>query len=359
MKDLGLEQLLDCPVIPVTRKDRIVIVSDLHMGDGGKTDDFARNSGVFLDALTNYYYPRGYTLLLNGDIEELLRHRLARIQKAWPAIYRLFDDFRRSGRLIRLRGNHEIVSNGDGSPERFDGDSVQLDIAGQRMLVFHGHQGGTVNSGKYNHIIGLVLRVFANTFRIGNRSIAHNSRKKYQLERQVYDFSFSRGIVSIIGHTHRPLFESLSKSETIAYRIERLCRLYPRATENDRQRIRKTIQYLKQEYVKHPAKLRGLLVDSLYGSIVTPCLFNAGCGIGKKGMTALEIKNGKIFLVYWSSTGRTKRYRQYSEYKGARRFGADTFRLILRKKPLDYIFSRLQLIAGEARELPETLSERL
>jgi hypothetical protein len=46
----------------------------------------------------------------------------------------------------------------------------------------------------------------------------------------VYGFSSRRKIVSIIGHIHRPLFESLSKIDTLKYRIEQLCRHYPLAS---------------------------------------------------------------------------------------------------------------------------------
>jgi len=327
---------------------RLVILSDLHMGDGGRTDDFAKNALLVRDALEKYYLPRGFTLILNGDIEELLRNRLSGIQNAWPDIYSLFGQFRSAGRLVRLVGNHEIVSNPDGDADRFDGEALKLTYGGNTLLVFHGHQAGTINSGKYNRIIGFVLRFFANRLGIGNRSIAHDSRKKYQLERQVYDFSRREGIVSIIGHTHRPLFESLSKRESIGYRIERLCRKYSGSDAIVREQIRATIRTLKEEYRRSDKKNETRLVDSLYGEMLVPCLFNAGCGIGKKGVTALEIKKGKISLVYWSEINRTKKYLQYNEYRSARRVGVDSFRLILRRQPLSYIFSRISLVGDES-----------
>ncbi len=327
---------------------RIVILSDFHMGDGGRTDDFAKNALLVRDALEKYYFPRGFTLILNGDIEELLRNRLKGIQNAWPDIYSLFGQFRNAGRLIRLVGNHEIVGNSDGDPERFDGEAIRLTYGGNSLLVFHGHQAGTINSGKYNRLISFGLRFFANRLGIGNRSIAHDSRKKYQLERQVYDFSRREGIVSIIGHTHRPLFESLSKRESIGYRIERLCRNYSRADTTVREQIRATIRTLKEEFQRAEMKNETRLVDSLYGEMLVPCLFNAGCGISKKGVTALEIKKGKISLVYWSEINRTKKYLQYNEYRSAKRVGVDSFRLILRRQPLSYIFSRISLVGDES-----------
>ncbi len=334
--------------IVINDASKIVILSDLHMGDGGRMDDFAKNALLVRDALEKYYLPRGFTLVLNGDIEELLRNRLSGIQKAWPDIYSLFGRFKNAGRLVRLVGNHEIVAGPDGDPERFDGEALRLQYGADSILVFHGHQAGTFNSGKYNRAIGLVLRIFANRLGIGNRSIAHDSRKKYQLEKQVYDFSRREGIVSIIGHTHRPLFESLSKREAIGYRIERLCRRFSGADAAVRDQIRGTIRTLKEELRRSDKKNETRLVDSLYGEMLVPCLFNAGCGIGKKGVTALEIKKGKISLVYWSEINRTKKYLQYNEYRSARRVGVDSFRLILRRQPLSYIFSRISLVGDES-----------
>lgn len=322
-----LDDLLDAaPVRTLDAESRLVILSDMHLGNGRRNDDCLHNRDRLTAALTGYYLPKGYTLVLNGDIEELLRSRRDDIRQAWADLYRVFGEFRRQGRLVWLRGNHEILPGSHDRPataDGFDGEALRLDWKGRSFLVFHGHQAGLRNSGKYNRWIGLALRLFANPLGIGNRSVAHNSQKRFQVEKLVYDFSRQRGIASIIGHTHRPLFESLSKEEALGYRMEALCREFAGAGPADRERIKDHIGRIKQEYLARPRRRDRHLADTVYGRILTPCLFNSGCCIGKRGFTALEIRKGQLGLVFWSAGGRT----------------------VLRREDLDYIFARIELLS--------------
>lgn len=341
-----LEQLFAAaPEYRLKTYSRIVFLSDLHMGNGSRRDDFSKNAALLLKALESYYLPRGYTLILNGDIEELLRCRREDIQNSYVDLYRILDLFRGQKRLIWLQGNHEIVSGISERPYYMDGEAVRLRHASGTLFVFHGHQTGKLNSGKYNHLIGWFLRTFADRAGIGNFSIAHNSSKKFKLEKLVYDFSRNKQIVSIIGHTHRPLFESLSKNESLGYRIERLCRRYPGAGSDERKKIKMTIQKLKWQLLTRSRQR--YLSDNIYGDILVPCLFNAGCGIGRRGVTALEIKKGRLYLVYWSDKNRTQKFREYNEIRSLRMIDDQVFRFILRRERLDYIFSRIELLSKE------------
>jgi len=342
-----LKSLLSAaPRRPVGPEERIVILSDLHMGNGGRNDDFVHNGPLCLEALESFYFAKDFTLILNGDIEELLRNSKAEIEENWRPMYKLFARFRAKGRLIWLQGNHEILpaeNRGGGRPAWFDGESVVLEFPHGRVFVFHGHQAGVANSGRYNGLIGWCLRFFANSLGIGNRSIAHDSDKKYKLEKAVHDFSRAEGLVSIIGHTHRPLFESLSKKESQGIRIERMCRDYTRASEDRRLKIRTAIRDLKADFL-HPSRKGRELATTVYGDLWVPCVFNSGCAVGKRGFTTLEIKNGKIALVFWSSPGRSPLASAYNENKPSRKFGDDAYRTILRREALDYVFSRIQLL---------------
>ena len=329
--------------------EKIVVLSDLHMGDGGRNDDFLHNGGLCLDALKHYYWPKGYTLILNGDIEELLRVPRAAIQRAWKPMYDLFDQFRAAGRLVWLQGNHEILpahARKASEPDPFDGDSLLLETEHGPIFLFHGHQAGVANSGRYNDLIGWSLRFFANSLGIGNRSISHDSQKKFKLEKAIYEFSRQEKIVSIIGHTHRPLFESLSKKESIGIRIEKMCRDYTRADAGHRAWIRRTIGNMKADYLS-PGQPEQHLAHSVYSEIPVPCVFNAGCAVGKRGLTTLEIKNGKIGLIFWSSPSRSRWPSAYNENKPSQRYGSDSYRTILRREKLDYVFSRIELL-GDA-----------
>ena len=320
-----LELLRTTPRRRLETKEKLVVMSDFHMGDGGANDDFRHNGPLCLHALEEFYFPKGYTLLLNGDIEELLRVPREAILKAWPGLYDVFARFRAENRLIWLLGNHEILPSKADEPfyrDHFDGESILLETPHGSLFVFHGHQAGVANSGRYNGLIGWSLKFFANSLGIGNRSIAHNSAKKFKLEKAIYEFSRSEELISIIGHTHRPLFESLSKRESLGIRIEKLCRDYADATGLQRASIRRTVRDLKTAYLDQ-ARHHRAPVTTVYGEMPVPCMFNAGCAVGKRGFTVLEMKNGKIGLVAWSKS---------------------TQRVILRREALDYVFSRIELL---------------
>lgn len=86
--------------------------------------------------------------------------------------------------------------------------------------------------------------------------------------------------------------------------------------------------------------------ESLYNAnLLVPCIFNSGCVLGKHGMTCLEIENGEMRLVYWFDSRRSRKYLHY------RRFGTDQIegrpfhRVVLKRDTLDYIFSRIRLLA--------------
>ena len=332
------------PRRPASR-EKVVIVSDLHMGQGDRTDDFQHNGALFLEAFEKFYLDRDYTVVLNGDVEELLRVPRQAILAAWKPVYDLFDRFRDQGRLVWLKGNHEILPAQAGDPfheGHFDGESVLLDYPEGQVFVFHGHQAGVANSGRFNHLIGWSLRFFANNLGIMNKSISHDSEKKFKLESAVYEFSRRQGLMSVIGHTHRPLFESLSKKEDLGIRIDRMCRDYPGADEGRRSRIRRTIRDLRRAYLETRSVPH--LATTVYGEMPVPCVFNAGCAVGKRGFTTLEIVRGKAALVFWSTPDRSPLPGAYNENKESRRFGRDAYRTILRRESLAYVFSRIELL---------------
>lgn len=85
---------------------KLVVFSDLHMGDGGKNDDFLPNADLFFQALT-HYRNEGHVLVLNGDIEELQRSSLPKIMRRHEKVYSLFDVFHSENRLYKTIGNHD------------------------------------------------------------------------------------------------------------------------------------------------------------------------------------------------------------------------------------------------------------
>lgn len=345
--DATLQEHLDAaPRVMLGPEDRLVVISDLHMGDGGSRDDFRQNAALVHDVLRRYYLPQGYGLALNGDIEELQRFRLAVVRARWASLYGLFGEFARSTRLYRIVGNHDArlwaLAGRDG---QWLYPAVRFMVGDQTIFVFHGHQ-ATIFFERFNWLADVLLRYAANPLRIPNYPVVYESRKRYITEHRVYAFSASRRILSIIGHTHRPLFESLSKIDTLKFRIERLCRQYPTASPRARQVIETAVGSYKEElhrlWEKDPADgQRGSLYDT---RLSVPCLFNSGCAIGKRGITAIEIADNTIALVHWFDGSRSRPHRVAPSAASERLGETSLHRAVLKQDYLDYIFSRIRLL---------------
>lgn len=335
--------------VKITEKDKFVIFSDLHMGNGGKNDDFQNNSNLFLKALNDYYYSSDYSLVLNGDVEELQRYSLDKILKKWHSVFDAFRRFHKKGRLFKTVGNHDIFLLGIKKSE-YDlpvKEAFVFHYKENDILVFHGHQANK-RYQEYNKLVGYTLKYIANPLRIKNYSVAHDSRKKYKIEQKAYQYSSFRKIASIIGHTHRPLFESLAKVERLKFLIEQLCREFadPKTKAKTKNSLKKSIKAFKKELKKIHKKRDELPQrESIYNTLFNiPCLFNSGCVVGKRGMTCLEIEGGKIRLIHWFDKNTNKKYLKYSGYESNRLAETDYYRVVLNEEPLEYIFSRINLL---------------
>jgi len=333
--------------IKVNKRDKIVIFSDLHLGDGSNNDEFEKNSKLFKSILKKYYLQKNYKLVLNGDIEELQKFSLYKIMTRWGKIYDLFKKFDINNRLYKIIGNHDY----DLSLKKNKYDfkilqALKLNYNHNIVFLFHGHQAGFFIE-KLNILLGYVLRYIFKPLGIKNYSTAYDSKKKFKVEKNVYKFSSKHKILSIMGHTHRPLFESLSKVDSIKFKIEQLCRDYPSASVPKKEKITEEIIKLKEELEYFHIKNKRLgLRSSLYNNnLIIPCVFNSGCGIGKRGITAIEIYDEKIFLVYWFNSSKNKKYIEYNVNQPEHLSYTDFYRLILKEERLDYIFSRVNLLA--------------
>jgi UDP-2,3-diacylglucosamine pyrophosphatase LpxH len=326
--------------------DKLVVLSDLHMGNGGSRDDLVHNEGLLMDALEKYYLPEGWILALNGDIEELQRFKLADIRQRWSRLYQLFDRFEARGALHKIIGNHdaELVEERN-YPYRLI-DALRVDTDALPLFIYHGHQVSQIFS-KYNHFIRPILRYLFTPLGIRNVSVSKDRRKRFFVERRVYEFSRRNGLVSILGHTHRPLFESLSQFDFIKYEMERLCREYPLAVESEKKAIADRVLLLRRELKKLKRKdRRKSLLNSIYGDeLLVPCVFNSGCAIGKKGLNVLEIDKDRISLVYWFTAGQERKYIRRSGYTVGALEGTSRNRVVVNSDNLDYIRARIELLA--------------
>ena len=334
--------------IKCTEGSKFVIFSDLHMGDGSSKDDFKQNADIFKSAISNYYLKKGYHLILNGDVEELQRFSLKKIMKSWEDVYDIFRKFKIENKLFKIMGNHDLglclpLKN---KPEFQLHHSITLQSEFGDILIFHGHQ-ASMTYKKLNKIVGYTLKYLANPLRIRNYSVAHDSRKQYTIEKRVYHHASFRKRVSVIGHTHRPLFESLTKAERLKYKIEQLCRVHMKAKDRNKKSIKKIIKSHKKELKKifsHQSNVN--FHSNIYHSIFhVPCLFNSGCVIGKRGMTCLEIEEQNISLVHWFDKKISDKYLDKRGYEPEQFEDTDYYRMVLNQESLNYVFSRINLLS--------------
>jgi len=343
--------LKETSVLNISDLDKIVIISDIHLGNRRKMDDFFHNGPFFKYVLENYYEKENYHLILNGDIEELHRFSLKEIAFRWKDIYKIFKRFYKQGKLSKLFGNHDYeLSLRKKLPFKIPvKEAIRLQYHQNQLFIFHGHQASPHFNKVIHWLISLILRIFANLLRIKNFSVAHNHRKKYKIEKRVYDFARKNKIMAIIGHTHRPLFESLSKKETLKFKIENLCREYPLANPEKKTILERRIKKYQKELMDIIKKREDdELINTLYNSSsepLVPCMFNSGCAIGKSGFTTIEINDGNIRLVYWFDTTISKKYLNFNGYELLQLKGTSFFRVILKEDSLDYLFTRIKLLS--------------
>ncbi|MBN1798811.1 MAG: metallophosphoesterase family protein [Spirochaetales bacterium] len=331
--------------IKISNRDKFIIFSDLHMGNGGRMDDFLSNHRLFSYVLSNYYLQKGYGLILNGDVEELQKFNLQGVQSYWQSMYAVFREFEKHKRLFKLLGNHD-----DGlqfhKNNRFAfelHEAVKLVYGKNTIFVFHGHQASFFYE-KFNTIIRFFLRVFANPLHIKNYSVAGDNKKKHRLEKKAYRFARNKKIIAVIGHTHRPLFESQSKVEAYRKKIDELCREYPKQNTKQQKHTQILIDNLKDELIKLTLKKKNY-IPSIYDThLIVPCLFNSGCVIAKRGITGIEIAGGEIALVHWFDKEVSKKYLNDPLITAEQLKKSNYHKAVLEKEQLNYIFTRIKLL---------------
>lgn len=117
---------------------KIAVISDLHLGNGTRSDQFGHDEATFLRFL-DHLEDNFERVVLLGDIYETLTTRggaqvgeLLRCKRAHAAIVERFE--RPTYRY--LHGNHDLVAGHvDQAP-----DALHLNVDGQRIVFMHGHQ---------------------------------------------------------------------------------------------------------------------------------------------------------------------------------------------------------------------------
>ncbi len=66
--------------------------------------------------------------------------------------------------------------------------------------------------------------------------------------------------------------------------------------------------------------------------------------IGKRGITCLEISDGKMRLIHWFDNNISKKYLQYTGYDPILLASTEFYRIVINEDTLNYIFARIKLL---------------
>lgn len=263
------ETLHHATVIPFNKESKFVLFSDCHRGVNDWADDFAHNQSIFFYAL-QWYNQREYTYIEVGDGDEMWENRdFNDIRQAHSHVFWEMAKFHQAGRFLMIYGNHDMEKrepkvlardfysyyeerSGEQRPlfpnmVSYESLLLKPSDGGKPILVLHGHQADPVND-RYWWVGRLFSRCFWKPLQLVGlhdfTSPAKNYSKRLAVDQRLIDWTASRNLITIAGHTHRSRFPD--KYE-VAY-------------------------------------------------------YNTGSCVHPRSITGLEIKDGEIMLVKWAVT---------------------------------------------------------
>ncbi len=282
---------------------KIIIFSDQHKGARNGADDFTAAEPNYLAAL-DYYYHQGYTLICLGDVEELWENSLSKVKKYNGKTYDAEQKFSDEDRLVKIFGNHDLYWGNDPfawwqlkaiykkEVKAYEGVVLELLLGDKKIHAFctHGHQGDAQSDGNWFSKF-FVARVWAPLqayLNINPNTAAYDSEIKTLHNEIMYEWSSrQQDIVLITGHTHQPVFASLTHVE----------RLYKSLQKAIAEKNETEVQQLQEEIKRREKDFAAVSIDYL---TMRPGYFNTGCCCFQDGdITGIELCDGKIMLVKW------------------------------------------------------------
>lgn len=283
--------------------DRFIIFSDQHKGAKNGSDDFMVAEPNYLAAL-QYYHEQQFHFISLGDSEELWENTVGPVKSNNKLSTEAEKKFLAAKRFTKVFGNHDTFWNNDpfaalqlmsmyGEPVKmYEAVLLKMKIDNENLYFFltHGHQGdGQSDSNPFSAwFVGRVwapLQIYLNL----NPNIpSANNELKSKHNRFMYEWSkLEKNPVLITGHTHQPVFASLTHLE---YLYKQLIDAKQKNDEVLIKRLNTETQFRQQEYD---------FVNGNYSSL-KPFYFNTGCCCYSDGdITGIELADGMIRLIKW------------------------------------------------------------
>jgi predicted phosphodiesterase len=290
-------------VIPFDKESKFIIFSDQHKGKRNGADDFMLCEPNYLAAL-DYYHQNGFYFISLGDSEELWETTLTSIKREHLPSFEKEKVFIPANAFIKIFGNHDLYWQNDPFAQLqlnsiygydvpiYEGVVLQTVINEKQLNIFctHGHQGDKVSDGNWfsKFFISRIWAPLQAYLRINPNTPAYDAHLKTLHNKLMYEWSIQHNnLLLITGHTHQPIFESLTHLERLYRQLLLACK-----GNDDELRTATEKEIEKRNY-------RFASVSEEYLSM-KPSYFNTGCCCFNDGdITGIEIAESSVRLVKW------------------------------------------------------------
>jgi predicted phosphodiesterase len=289
------------PFDPV--KNKFIIFSDQHKGRKNGADDFAPAEQAYLGAL-HFYNQEKYHLISLGDSEELWENTLLQVRKHNAASFEAEAKFLERESFTKIFGNHDLDWEIDplaptylkdiykGKIIALEAIELQTRIDDLTFTIFctHGHQGDLQSDGNWfsKFFVSKIWAPLQAYLRINPNTPAYDKQLKSLHNNIMYEWSAQqKDLMLITGHTHQPVFESLTHTERLIRKKQSaLAENNPewaKAIADEIEWRKKTQNEIPSNYLK-----------------IKPSYFNSGCCCYSDGdITGIEIADEHVRLVKW------------------------------------------------------------
>lgn len=325
-------------ILTLKENSRIIVFSDQHRGRKNGADDFMKAEGSYLLALDHYFQSK-FQFISLGDSEELWENLLTQVKKNNTISFEAEKKFVLQDRFFKVFGNHDLfwdnspiatqqikaiygkklrvfegvileiedkkqLSTGNmqsppqtnypsGQKKKSATDDESLPIANCPLTIFltHGHQGDASSDGNWfsKFFVANIWAPLQSYLRLNFNTPAYDEDLKTSHNLIMYEWSAKyKDLVLITGHTHQPVFESLTHPERL---YKKLGDAMKASRIDEANAIEAEIKRRGRDYKTTPAQFLN----------IKPSYFNAGCCCFRDGdITGIEITFEKIILVKWS-----------------------------------------------------------
>jgi UDP-2,3-diacylglucosamine pyrophosphatase LpxH len=222
-------------LIEFDENSKIVLISDVHRGDGSYADSLRQNRNIYKAAL-GFYYENGYTLIELGDGDELWKNKdCLDIAYNYKDIFSILNGFYDDNRLCLVYGNHDIVKSDPDFIKRqeklfedaghgfgreminlysnitfYEGAILRYIPLKEDIIAFHGHQVDFINCDMWKSSRFLVRYIWRFMEGVAGFkspiSPASNYDKGTKIDHILGNLARSEKKVIICGHTHNDIF---------------------------------------------------------------------------------------------------------------------------------------------------------